>query len=386
MNTLPTSTSTPASEVSSKAFYESEGRDDSVNSAELEAKLLGDILKRSPAAELIGTASDESLPQEDDAVPTPEDAENEEESAESADAENDLDESESEESEEEQASEEDEQDSTQDADLPTEEDIDWEYKVPVTIDGKTEYLTLEEIRKGYATDKHLSQKGREIGEQRKALEEERSQKLKELVDLGTLFYTELTSEEKKLESEYADIDAQIKKAKEDGDTYTARELKDKKEEIQEKYWSIRNKREENLAKVAKQFEEQENKQKETYLQEFVEKIPTYIPDWNEKTATSIREFAIQEGIPEGLLENVYSPEVVKFINDYRVLKQSVSKGQAKRKDVPTKKSVPVKKGASQAARKEQEVKGVRNKVFSGQATNQDQLDFLKQISSVSKKL
>ena len=61
---------------------------------------------------------------------------------------------------------EDDDESTPDSDLLTEEDIDWDYKVPVKIDGVEEHLTLEELRKGYATDQSLSKKGNKISEQR----------------------------------------------------------------------------------------------------------------------------------------------------------------------------------------------------------------------------
>jgi len=168
--------------------------------------------------------------------------ENDEESA------NDLDENEeSKDSEEDKEVEDDK--STQNADLPTEEDIDWEYQVPVTVDGKTEYVTLEEIRKGYSTDKHLSQKGRELGELKKQLETERTEKLQEIVTLGQVIHEELTAVETNLASQYHKLKSDIDKAREEGDTYTARELKEQLEATQEKYWTARNKREEQTKAV-----------------------------------------------------------------------------------------------------------------------------------------
>jgi len=140
----------------------------------LEAKSLDDILRNSPAAKMLGLPEkEESLPEEDD-VPSPdESSEEQKEVPEEADedSENDLsEEEESTDSKEEKTDEDDK--STQDAELPSEDDIDWEYKVPVTIDGKTEYVTLEEIRKGYSTDQHLSQKGRELGELKKQIDQD----------------------------------------------------------------------------------------------------------------------------------------------------------------------------------------------------------------------
>ena len=245
MNLAHLSTSTPASEVSSQDF-----RDDmSVNESDIPS--FDDILKNSPAAAILGIKQDEeeSLPEDSEDVPTPEDSEQEEAPADSDDDENDLEGEQDQENSEEESKDEDDT-STQESELPSEEDIDWEYRVPVTVDGKTEYLTLEEIRKGFATDKHLSQKGRELGDLKKQIEQERDTKLNELVQLGTMLHEQVTSQETGLATEYHSISEQIKKAREEGDRYTVAELKEKQEEVQQQYWELRKKREEALRSAA----------------------------------------------------------------------------------------------------------------------------------------
>jgi hypothetical protein len=376
------STSTPASEISRAAFE----RDDMANSAELEIPSLDDILRNSPAAKLLGL---ESLPEEDsEDVPTPEQSGEEQEKVPETpdDADNDSDEDKSQTESEEDTVEDDK--STQDtADLPTEEDIDWEYKVPVTIDGKTEYFTLEELRKGYATDQHLSQKGRELGELKKQVEQERTQKLEELVQLGTVLHEELSAAETELGQEYHKLTAQIEKARDEGDTYTARELKEKRESVQEKYWEMRVKREERTKAIVDKIQEQQAVEQEKLLKEYNENIVQMIPDYSDKIAKSIREFALAEGIPEELLGSIYDPRIVKFVDDFRRLKQAKDVGSAKRKAAPVStKSVPLKKGTPANVKEKAKVDESRMKVLSGQADKQEELDFLKRISSVSKKL
>ena len=381
MNLEQLSTNTPASEISSESF------DDGSNSADLEAKSLDDILRNSPAAKMLGL-EEESLPEEDNSVPSPEESSEEEEEAPQEtdeDAENDLDEEEeSTDSEEEEADEDDT--STQDADLPTEEDIDWEYKVPVTVDGKTEYVTLEEIRKGYSTDKHLSQKGRELGELRKQIEQEKAEKLKEVIELGQVIQQELTATETSLAEEYHKLSKDIEKARDEGDSYSARELKEQREAVQEKYWKSRNKREEQAKAIAEQFQAQVEAERQELLKSYNERIITLVPDYSEKVAKSIREFAIKEGISEELLGSIYDPQIVKFINDYRKLKTAKDTGAVKRKAAPTVKSVPSKKGTPKSQKEQQAAVNTRSKVLSGEGSKQDELDFLKRISSVSKKL
>jgi hypothetical protein len=378
MNLPHLSTNTPASEISSKSF------DDGSNSADLEVKSLDDILRNSPAAELLGLK--ESLPEKGDDVPSPDEVSEEEAQEENdTESENDLDEEEeSNDSEEDNTAEDDT--STQNADLPSEDDIDWEYKVPVTVDGKTEYVTLEEIRKGYSTDQHLSQKGRELGELKKQIDQERTEKLQEIIQLGTVINDELTAVESNLAQQYHKVKGEIDKAREEGDSYAARELKEQLEEVQEKYWNARNKREQQTKAVVEKIQAQQMEQQQVLLRQYEENIVNLIPDYSEKVAKNIREFAIKEGIPEQLLEAVYDPNVVKFINDYRKLKTAKETGEAKRKASPNVKSIPSKKGTSSSQKEKQAVTNNRTKVLTGQGSKQDELDFLKRISSVSKKL
>jgi hypothetical protein len=111
-----------------------------------------------------------------------------------------------------------------------------------------------------------------------------------------------------------------------------------------------------------------------------------VPEFSEKVAKSIREFALKEGIPETLLESVYDARVVKFINDYRKLKEAQAAGSAKRKVAPTAKSVPSKKGTPQNVKEQRQGDALRAKALSGSASKDEELDFLKRISSLSKKL
>lgn len=378
--TLPTlSTSTPASEIS-RADFE---RDDMANSGELDVPSFDDILKNSPAAEILGL-SKEALPddEEDDAL-TPGDKEESPENAsdEPANKEGEDDQEES----KEDTTDEDDTKSTQDAELPTEDDIDWTYKVPVTIDGKLEYYTLEEIRKGYATDQHLSQKGRELGDLRKQVELERTEKLDAIVKLGTQLHDKLSSQENSLAKDYHSTKAALEKARDDGDTYQARELKEKLATLQDQYWQVRNERESYDSSIAEKIAQQQQEQQQKLLEQFNKDIPSLIPEFSEKVATDIRTFAIKEGIPETLLDVIYDAKVIKFINDYRKLKQTVDAGSVKRKDTPTK-SIPTKKGTPAADRQKAAESNNRNKVLSGDSSQKDQLDFLKRISKVSQKL
>lgn len=270
--------------------------------------------------------------------------------------------------------------------MPTEDQIDWEYKIPVKIDGKVEYKTLEEVRKGFATDQHLSQKGREIGEAKKKIDEEGKAHLESLVQLGTVLHEELTQVESKLAKEYAQIDADIKKAKESGDTYAARELKEKRDDVQTAYWEARNKRENGAKAVVEKIQKQQAEERQKLLEQFSTDIVKEIPEFDDKIAKSIRAFALKEGISEGILNQVYDAKIVRILNDYRKLKMAKETGVVKRKSVPITKSVPSKKGPSQQTVTKRDSEELRSKVLGGSSSASEQTAFLKSISKLGHKL
>jgi len=265
-------------------------------------------------------------------------------------------------------------------------DIDCPDQKIVYKDGKTEYKTLDEIRKGFATDQHLSQKGRELGELKKQIEVERTTKLQELITIGAAINQDWTAQESSYVQQYQKLTADIDKAREDGDTYNARELKEQREAVQEEYWKVRNKREATLKGIKDKLVEDQAATTKKLLADYNTSIKTFIPDYSDKVADSVRKFAIKEGISEVLLNAIYDPAVVKFINDYRKLKTAKESGEVKRKALPPSKSVPLKKGATQETKKKVADASLRTKVLSGQADATTQQDFLKSISSISRKL
>lgn len=328
---------------------------------------------------------------DEDAVPLPEEAEDPVEVPEESDYEDPEDESEEAVSEEEvedtddEATDEDADDesATQDTEVFTADDLDLDAQVIVKIDGEEQAVSFGDLLKGFQTDAHLSKQGRELGEARKAFEEERTKKMEELDSMSDISTAVLMGAEQAKAKEYHDLEAQIKKARDEGDTFELNELKDKREQVQSEYWQARNNRE----GMQKKWEEQKAAQQQEVLNQqleaFQKEIPSLIPDFDEKVAMDIRDFAVSEGIAEGLLDSVVDPTVVKFIDDYRRLKQGVSKGAAKRKAVPAKKAVPTKR-AKPAAKKKQDAEAMRKaRAFKSDASEADQMAFLRDFASKS---
>ena len=272
---------------------------------------------------------------------------------------------------------------TQDAEVFTADDLDLEAQVLVKIDGEEQAVSFADLLKGYQTDASLSKKGRELGEARKELEEERAAKLEEIDNISAATNAMLSHTEQNLAKAYHDIEAQIKKAREDGDTFELGELKDKREQAQQEYWKARQQREGLMQAVEAQKVKQQEEILTQQLEVFQETIPSLIPDFDDKVALDIRDFALEHGIAENLLNSVVDPNVVKFIDDYRRLKQGVSKGKAKRKAVPAKKALPTKKAKPSTKKKQDQEKMTKARAFKDGASEDDQMAFLRNYASKS---
>ena len=343
---------------------------------------LGDILRNSPVMKQL--TAEESPPPKDEDAPAPGDSTGDDDDVPQPDDEhgnaNDSDEG-----SEEGDDAEDSKD-TQSSDLPTDDDIDWAYKVPVKVDGEVKYFTLEELRKGYATNQHLSGEGRKLGELRKQIEAERDEKLQEVIQLGSTLHAQMETTEKALAGQYHDIKERMEKAIEDGDGYEAKELKTQLTAVQKEYWAAREQKEALGKQVGEQVGKAQAEEQSRQLAYFNENIGKVLPKFDQKMAGDIRTFALKEGVPEGLLNQLFDPYVIKFINDYRELKTKATTGAEKRKAAPVSKQIPTKRGTPEKVRQQQRDNNLRSKVFSGDADSGDQLAFLRGLSKISSKL
>jgi len=74
--------------------------------------------------------------------------------------------------------------------------------------------------------------------------------------------------------------------------------------------------------------------------------------------------------------------IVKFVDDYRRLKQGVSKGTAKRKATVVKKA-PVRKAKTRSQKEVDKETRIRQKAFSEDSSTDDQMAFLRGLANKS---
>jgi len=349
--------------------------DDTSSSGPTEQELLDAVMKNSPIMEEVGVPLPEEETEQVDPEETSEEVDPVEEEAVSEETE--------EEKVEEEVTEGEDDTSTQEPDVYELDELD-DFTVNLKIDGEVTPVKLSDMAKGFSTEQSLSKKGRELGEARKALDTEREEKLKELSDVSQAAAGMLMQGEQEFAKQYHELEKQIDKARKDNDTFELGELKDKREQVQAKYWNARKQREGMLEQVQKFQQEQADKAWQEQLDHFHKEIPNLIPDFNDKVANDIREFAVNDiGLSADTLNSIADPKIVWALNDYRQLKQNVAKGTAKRKTVPTKKAIPTKKAAPAKKKAEDQAKMVKARAFKENASSDDQMAFLKQYASNS---
>jgi hypothetical protein len=340
--------------------------------------MLADILNRSEILQEAGV-----VPKQEESQPEPELQDSEdtgteedlEQPVDSAEYEDDV---EPDNEEEEDSTEEDGDAAATEVDTYALDDLE-DIMVTHKIDGEEVTLPISEWIAGSATKQHLSKQGREIGEARKSLEEERTQKLGEIETLASVIANEVYTEETEHQKKYHEISQKLTAAQKEGDTYEIGELLQEQTKSQSAYWEARNKRETLAVKVEQQKQQLQQQQFAESVKNFNDTITDVIPDWDETIQKSIREFALEEGLPEALLNVVSDPSVVKFVDEFRRLKQGIKSGAKKRAKIPAKK-MPAKKAKTPIKRKQDQAAMTKARAFKDDASKEDQIAFLKRFA------
>jgi len=119
-----------------------------------------------------------------------------------------------------ESTDDDEDDSTGDDDeddgAADEGEIDWEFEIDIKVDGDESKVTLEELRKGYQTQQHLSKQGRELGDAKVAFDAEKAEKMEQLVSTADVLTAQVKLQETDLSTQYAEKEAEYKAFKKEG--------------------------------------------------------------------------------------------------------------------------------------------------------------------------
>lgn len=342
--------------------------DDNVSLPDIDAALDGILGNSEILSQAAGIPTQEEYEDDDDDASSDDDLADEDESGdeEENDDGDDAGDEGDDDGDEEDSTEGDDDDEAGDGD-----EIDWEFKLPVKIDGEESEVDLKELVKGYQTSQHLSKKGRELANERKEFESLKAEEIGKVTQTAKLLQAQSMVSENALAEEYKELDAELKAAKKSRDNYKADEIQEKLEDVQKRYWQSRKTRERIAEAVQAQEKSDAEKRFAKQVEKFNEEIGDYVPDFNEDKATELREFAISKGIPQEVLQTLADARIIGALNEFMELSKKVSKGSAKRKAAPKRTPTTTKKAKPTAQKKAEKQKAVSKRIASGDATQDD---------------
>jgi len=262
----------------------------------------------------------------------------------------------------------DDKSATQDddeAELDEEGEIDMDFNVPVKIDGEDSNVTMAELITNYQTKQHQSKKGDELAKQAKEVDAYKADaqvfanmNAELLQDQDDKDQRILASLEKKVDDAYAE------------DDYEASKLERQFNKATQEYNQRKGKRDSMMESMGKKVQDQQTDEFNQQVKSFHEAIPALIPDWSDDIAQANRNFALNERLPEALVNNMVDPAVVAFVDKYRRLVETTSKGATKRKKAPVKR-VNTRKPVSINKKNSNRVDQSRQRVSKGRGTEKD---------------
>jgi len=257
------------------------------------------------------------------------------------------------------------EDDTDESEEGEESEIDMDFAVPVKIDGEESEVSMEELIANYQTKQHQSKKGDELAKQAKELEayKEDAQVFAQinaqlLQDQDDKDRRILANLEKKVDEAYAE------------DDYDASKLERQLNKATKEYNQRKANRDSMLENMGRKVQEEQVGQFNKQVEAFHQAIPEYVPDWSDDIAQANREFALKGGLPEQLVDSMVDPAVVAFVDKFRRLAETTSKGAKKRKKAPIKR-VSAKKPVSKSTKKSNRVDQSRQRVNKGKGTEND---------------
>ena len=344
------------------------GGDDNVSLPDIDAALDGILGDSEILSQAAGIPTQDEYEDDDDDASSDDDLADEDESGdeEENDDGDDAGDEGDDDGDEEDSTEGDDDDEAGDGD-----EIDWEFKLPIKVDGEESEVDLKELVKGYQTSQHLSKKGRELANERKEFEALRTEEIGKVTQTAKLLQAQSMISENALAEEYKELDAELKAAKKSRDNYKADEIQEKLEDVQKRYWQSRKTRERIAEAVKVQEKSDAEKRFAKQVETFNEEIGDFVPDFNEEKATELREFALSKGIPQEVLQTLADARIIGALNEFMELSKKVSKGSAKRKAAPKRTPTTTKKAKPTAQKKAEKQKAVSKRIASGDATQDD---------------
>ena len=228
--------------------------------------------------------------------------------------------------EEETDQDEDDAEETEDedeADDKEAEGVSDDAQVEVTVDGKTQLVSVKSLKRLAGQEAAITQKSQQVATQRKVLDD--------AIGKNHLAFQKMLEKANERWKPYSEVDMLVAaKAMETEDFAALRK------EAEEAYNDLRFLNEEADA-FYKNVQEQSQSQLQEAAKECVKVLAEDIPDWDNKLYNDIRTYAVSQGLDETEVNNYVDPAVIKILNKARLYDAGKQVATVKKKAATTKK-------------------------------------------------
>jgi hypothetical protein len=223
---------------------------------------------------------------------------------------------------EETDSESDDEDQEEDAPEETKDTSD-DVKVKIKVGDKEHEVSVKDLKRLYGQEAALTTKSQAVAAERKQVEENG----KKLAAQMQRVYEKAAARWEP----YSKIDMLVASKQLDGDQFAA--LRAEAQAAYEDFQFI--------SQEADTFVKDANAQRQTFLQtqakEAVKVLKEKIPGWNQATYNSVREYAISQGLPEAMINELVDPVAIQLI--HKAMNHDKAKAVVTKKKVVTPKKV-----------------------------------------------
>jgi uncharacterized coiled-coil protein SlyX len=196
-------------------------------------------------------------------------------------------------------------------------------QVEVTVDGKTQLVSVKSLKRLAGQEAAITQKSQQVAEQRKVLDD--------AIGKNHLAFQKMLEKANERWKPYSEVDMLVAaKAMETEDFAALRK------EAEEAYNDLKFLNEEADA-FYKNVQEQQQSQLQEAAKECVKVLAEDIPDWDNKLYNDIRTYAVSQGLDEAEVNNYVDPAVIKILNKARLYDAGKQVATVKKKAATTKK-------------------------------------------------
>lgn len=228
-----------------------------------------------------------------------------EETVETEETEADPEEGESEETEEETEESEEEEEESSDEPSKT---LDDDATVEVKVDDETLKVSVKDLKRLYGQEAALTKKSQQVAAKRKEVEQEQ---MKTAAVLDKMY--QKAAERWK---PYSEIDMLVASKQLDSDQFTA--LRAEAQAAWEDFRFVS----EEAEQFVKATQAQQAEARKTAATEAVKVLKENIPNWSNSLYDSIREYAVNNGMPAEVVNNLVDPVAIQLIHKARLYDES----------------------------------------------------------------